>query len=192
MTGLTQKKEIILRHELEFADSIGSAILEKPKVSIWLIFIPILFLFFIYRMKKFKNDRGKFVEEFMTARRTAMGIALDAAAAEGRANPDIAAQIPDLPEPLKKPYISWMKILSAHYLELLTADGDDFRLLVRTAYRNRDNYLLALDRLNTAEKEFHTALKPYLDSVEGSSDITASIESLSRRLRSEMAGTIFR
>lgn len=191
MTGLSQKKEIVLRHETEFANSVGAGLLEKPKVSIWMIFIPILFLFFIYRMKKFKDSRIKFVEEFMTARRIAMDIALEAAEEGGKIKTDISAHIPELSEPLKKPYISWMKTLSGYYLELLAADGEDFRSLVRKAFRNRSDYLLALNRLNTAEKEFYTALAPYLDSVEGSSGITASIESISRRLRSETAGTIF-
>jgi hypothetical protein len=192
MKDLTQKKEIILRHELAFANSIGSAVFEKPKVSFWMIFIPILFLYFIYRIKKFKNDRVKFDEEFMTTRRAAMDVALGAAAADGMTEMGEATRYSELPEPLQKPYISWMKTLSGHYLELLTADGDDFESLVRAAYCNRNNYLLTLDRLNNVEKEFYTALKPFLDSVEGTADIIiATIESQSRRLRSDMVDRIF-
>ena len=188
---LTRKKEIILCHELAFADSIGSAVLEKPKASTWMIFIPIFFLFFIYRMKKFKKDRTKFLEEFMKARRDAMDIALDSAAAEGGASLDGAVQVPDLPEPLQKPYVSWIQILAGHYLDLLTADGDDFGSLVCAAYQKRSNYLLVLNSLNSAEKGFYTALKPYLASVEGAFDISAKIEAESRRLRSDTAGSIF-
>lgn len=191
MKDLIQKKEIILRHELAFAKEIGAAVFEKPRVSFWMVFIPILFLYFIYRMQKFKSDRAKFDEEFMTTRRAAMDVALGAAAADGMTEMDRTARGSELPAPLQKPYLSWIKTLSSHYLELLTADGDDFESLVRAAYRNRNNYLLVLDGLNTVEKEFYTALKPFLDSVEGTADIIATIESQSRRLRSEMVDRIF-
>lgn len=188
---LTQKKEIILRHELAFANEIGAAVFEKPRVSFWMVFIPILFLYFIYRMQKFKSDRAKFDDEFMTGRRRAMDIALGDAAADGITEMDWAALGSELPAPLQKPYIYWIKSLSSHYLDLLTANGDDFESLVRTVYCNRNNYLLTLDRLNNAEKEFYAALKPFLGSVEGTADIIATIESQSRRLRSDMVDRIF-
>ena len=40
-------------------------------------------------------------------------------------------------------------------MDLLAAEGDSFEALVRSAYRNRTNYLLTLNRLNTVEKEFY-------------------------------------
>lgn len=189
--NLTQKKEIILSHELAFANKIGAALFEKPKVSIWMIFIPILFLYFIFRMQKFKNDRIKFDEEFMTTRRKAMDNAFHAAEASGRTEMSYAAWGSELPAPLQKPYASWIKTLSSHYMDLLSADGDDFESLIRTAYRNRDNYLVTLERLNNAEKEFYTALKPLMSQVEGTAQIIATLESESRRLRSGTAFRIF-
>jgi hypothetical protein len=188
---LTQKKEVILSNELAFANKIGAALFEKPKVSIWMIFIPILFLYFIFRMQKYKNDRIKFDEEFMTARRKAMDIALGASEAEFMTEMSGATQYPELPVPLQKPYFSWIKTLSSHYLDLLSADGDDFESLISAAYFNRDNYMLTLDRLNNAEKDFYTALKPLMAKVEGTAQIIATIESESRRLRSETAYRIF-
>ena len=191
MKDLTQKKEIILRHELAFADEIRAAVFEKPKVSYWMVFIPILFLYFIYRMQKFKSDRMKFNEEFMSARKRAMDIALGDSAADGMAETDWNAHGSELPAPLQKPYFYWIKSLSSHYLELLTADGDDFESLVRAAYRNRNDYMLILDGLNSVEKDFYTALKPLMAQVEGTAGIIATIELQSRRLRSETAFRIF-
>ena len=191
MKDLTQKKEIILRRELAFADEIGAAVFEKPEVSYWMVFIPILFLYFIYRMQKFKSDRMKFNEEFMSARKRAMDIALGDSATGGIAETDWAAHGSELPAPLQKPYIYWIKTLSSHYLEMLSASGDDFESLVRAAYRNRSDYLLALEKLNNAEKDFYTALKPLMAQVEGTADIIAIIESQSRKLRSETADRIF-
>lgn len=191
LKDLTQKKEIILRHELAFANEIGAAVFEKPKVSYWMIFIPILFLYFIYRMQKFRNDRIRFNEEFMSARRFAMDNAVSAAEAKDSTEMGDAAWGSELPAPLQKPYASWIKTLSSHYLDLLTAEGDDLESMVRSAYRSRDNYMLALERMNNAEKDFYTALKPLMAQVEGTADIITTIESQSRRLRHETACRIF-
>ncbi len=182
------KKETILQHERMLSDAIGSAVLEKPRVSTWMIFIPILFLFFIYRMKKFKKDQVKFIEELMTVRQAAMDDAFNTAE---QGSPGLAPVPPDLPEPLQTPYASWLQTLSNHYLALLTAEGDDFGSLVCAAYGNRNNYLGVIHRLGMAEKGFYTALKPYLDSVEGAYDIAGKIQSESCRLRSETVSTIF-
>ncbi len=189
---LTEKRDIILTHELTFANEIGTALFEKPKVSVWMIFIPILFLYFIFRMQKFRNDRMKFSTEFMAARREAMALAYDASAAKGPAGNDGVKRSAKLPEPLQEPYGLWIKALSSLYLDLLSADGNDFDALVRRAYRTRAEYLDTLDRVNQLEKAFYAALKPLMSEVEGSEAIIASLESESWRLRRATADRIFR
>lgn len=190
LMDLTQKTDIILKHELRFADEIGAVLFEKPKVSVWMIFIPILFLYFVFRMQKFKNDRIKFSAEFMSARREAMDMALEASTVSP-AGKDSEKQHAKLPEPLQKPYGSWIKALSSLYQDLLSADGNDFESLARTAYPGRDQYLEALERLNKAEKEFYAALKPLMAEVDGTAAIIATLESESRRLRMDTADRIF-
>ncbi len=189
--NLIRKKDIILRHELAFANEIGAVLFEKPKVSYWMIFIPILFLYFIFRMLKFKNDRIKFSEEFMSARREAMKAAFDASATGGSLDMNTATPYEKLPKPLQEPYASWIKTLSSFYLNLLAADGEDFDSLVKSAYRNKSSYEEALEKLNHAEKEFYMALKPLMTGVEGTAAIIAKIESESGRLRAESVIRIF-
>jgi len=190
MKTLTQKKEMILQRELAFANAIGAAVFEKPQVSFWMVLIPILFLYFIYRMQKYKSGRMKFDEEFMTTRRRAMDAALDAMAAKGK--PDMTdARNSGLPAPLQEPYVSWVKALAEYYMDLLSAGGETFEALVRAAYRNRTDYLLILNRQTAVEREFYSALKPHLGAAEGASEIIATIESQSQRLRRELAEEIF-
>lgn len=189
--NLTRKKDIILSRELRFANEIGALLFEKPKVSYWMIFIPILFLYFIFRMQKFKNDRIKFSEEFMSARKEAMDIAFGTAAPGSLTEKSSEKQYSKLPDALQEPYASWIKALSSLFLDLLFADGNDVESLIRTAYRNRNGYMEALDRLNNAEKEFYAALKPLMAKVEGSAGIITKMEFESRRLRIEMADRIF-
>ncbi len=190
--NLTQKKEIILKQESAFADKIGAALFEKPKASVWMIFIPFLFLYFIFRMQKFKKDRIQFSAEFMSARREAMDTALDTSVPGGSRETDAASRYEKLPGPLQKPYQSWIKTLSSFYLNLLSSEGNDFESLVRRAYRNKRSYQEALEKLSHAEQEFYTALKPLMAKVEGASAVITGIESESRRLRNESAISIFK
>lgn len=192
MKALDHKREIILQSELAFANAIGTSVLNKPKVSYWMVFIPILFLYFIYRMQSYKSERLKFSEEFMITRRRAIDVALEAATTGNSPDIDVVARNAGLPEPLHKPYVFWVKVLVKYYLELLAAEGGCFDSIVRAAYSNRSNYLLTLNRLNTVEKDFYTALKPHLAATEGAADIITKIESQSQGLRRKLADHIFR
>jgi zona occludens toxin (predicted ATPase) len=191
MKGLERKKELILQSELAFANAVGAAVFEKPKVSFWMVLVPLLFLYFIYRMQKFKSGRMNFDREFMTTRRKALDLAVEALAADAKPDIDQIAGQTGLMSVLERPYASWLKALVDYYTDLLAATGDSFESLVRSAYRNRTNYLLTLNRLNTVEKDFYAALKPQMAATEGAAAIIATIEEHSRRLRRELAESIF-
>jgi hypothetical protein len=192
MTALAHKRDLILQRELAFANAIGTSVLDKPKVSFWMVLIPILFVYFIYRMQTFKSGRIKFDEEFMTTRRRAMDAALGAVETNGLPDIDALARSSGLPEALHEPYAAWMEALVGHYMELLAAAGDSFESLVRAAYHDRNGYLLALNRLTTVEKAFYQALKPHLGAAEGAADIIETIEAQSQQLRRELAQQVFR
>ena len=191
MKGLERKKELILQRELAFSNAVGAAVFEKPKVSFWMVLVPLLFLYFIYRMQKYKSGRMRFDEEFMTTRRRAMNIALEAVEEGTRPDIDRIARESGLTEALEKPYASWLKVLVDFYMDLLVANGDSFESLVRSAYRNRTNYLLTLNRLSTVEKEFYAAIKPQLAATEGAAAVIATIETQSQQLRRDLAENIF-
>lgn len=191
MKGLERKQALILERELAFANAVGAAVFEKPKVSFWMLMVPLLFLHFIYRMQKFKNGRMRFDQEFMITRRKALDLAVEALETGVKPNIDRIAGESGLTDALEKPYASWLKALVEYYTDLLAATGESFESLVRSAYRNRTNYLLALNRLNAVEKEFYAALKPQMASTEGAASVIATIEEQSRRLRRELAESAF-
>lgn len=191
MKGLERKKELILQRELVFANAIGAKVFEKPKVSFWMVLIPILFLYFVYRMQRFKSGRMKFDQEFMTTRRKALVLAVEALETGVKPNIDRIARESGITDALEKHYASWLRTLVDYYDDLLAAEGDTFEALVRSAYHNRTNYLLALNRLSTVEKEFYRALKPQLAATEGAAAVIAAIEEHSRRLRRDLAEQIF-
>jgi hypothetical protein len=191
MKGLDKKKELILERELAFANAVGAAVFEKPKVSFWMVMIPLLFLYFIYRMQKYKNGRMKFDQDFMTTRRKAMDLAVEALETGIKPNIDRIVGQSGITDALEKPYASWLRALVDYYDDLLATNGDSFDALVRSAYRSRTNYLLILNRLNTVEKEFYEALKPQMTVTEGAVAIIAAIEEQSRRLRRNLAESVF-
>ena len=191
MKGFEQKKEMILQRELMFANAIGAKVFEKPQVHFWMVLIPILFLYFIYRMQRFKSGRMKFDQEFMTTRRKAMDLAVEALETGVKPNIDRIARESGITDALEKTYAAWLRALVEHYDDLLAANGESFEALVRSTYHNRTNYLLTLNRLNTVEKEFYAALKPQLAATEGAAAVIEAIEEHSRRLRRDLAEQIF-
>jgi hypothetical protein len=88
-------------------------------------------------------------------------------------------------------YGLWMVALTDYYSVLLQGKGDSLTELIRGRYRNRAEYLLALNRLNSAEGEFYAALKPQMKAMDGAAEIIAAVEKNSRSLRREMAERIF-
>jgi hypothetical protein len=191
MKDLDKKKELILARELAFANAVGAAVFEKPRVSFWMVMVPLLFLYFIHRMQKYKNGRMKFDEDFMVTRRRALELAIETLESDHRIDLNQAVRQYGLTDELEKPYAAWMNVLVDHYQDLLAAEGENYDTLVRKAYRTRTNYLLTLNRLNTVEKEFYAAIKPKLAPAEGTADIIATIEKESQRLRRDLAEQVF-
>ena len=54
---------------------------------------------------------------------------------------------------LVRAHLELIEILAAHYLKLLTADGDTFNLLVEEAYQNSDNFKQFITTVTPAENE---------------------------------------
>jgi hypothetical protein len=74
----------------------------------------------------------------------------------------------------------WLNVLIDHYMDLLQAEGDHIEDLIKSVYKNRTNYLLFINRLNSVEKKFNTALKSHLpDTIDGANDIMAAMETYS-------------
>jgi hypothetical protein len=191
MKELERKKELILERELAFSNALGAAVFEKPKVSFWMILVPLLFLYFIYRMQKYKTGRMKFGKDFMTTRRKALDLAIETLETGRKPNIDRIVRDSSISDALEKPYVSWLRVLVDYYGDLLAANGDSFDVLARSAYRSRTNYLLALNRLNTVEKEYYDALKPQMAAIEGAAAIIVAIEEQTRRLRRKLAESVF-
>lgn len=191
MTALRDRKELIGDWERGLANAVGAKVFEKPQASFWMIVLPILFLYFLYRMQKYKTGRLRFEEEFLRTRRLALDLAEAALASGGKADLEAAVRGAGLIDRLERPYAAWLRELVEFYMDLLKVEGARFEELVRAAFRNRAELLLRLNRLNRLEQEFYRALRPTLADTEGAHEILRVMAEEIERLRREMAGRVF-
>ena len=126
---LARRKELILESEMTFANKIGAAVFEKPKVNMWMIMLPILFLYFIYRMQSYKRGRMKFDEDFMVTRRRVMDVAFEAVQTQNGPDLDRVIRQAEIANEISGPYASWVRVLAEYYMDLLVCDGNSFESL---------------------------------------------------------------
>ena len=188
-----EKKVIILSAEEEFAYKLAKMVLVKPKLSVWMILIPIIVIFHMYRHKKVVSGQKEFAENYLISRKRALNEALQACESERNADIGKIVELADIPLDTKEVYAEWLTLLVAHYQDLIMVEGNNFGKLIKSAYKSRSGYLLFLNRLNQVEKNFNSALKPHLyQTTEAVDEIVASMEKNSEELRRIQAKKIFR
>ena len=191
--SLNDKKQQILDHETMLAQLLARQVLDKPKPPLWMIFVPVFFVFFIQKMNQYKSGLEDFVENYLKSRRRALEAAV--AAEESGIAVDMEAlleTIGNIPQQARPLFAEWMGTLIEHYLLLLTSPGNDHSALVRNAYRNKTNYLLFCNCLNKAENAYNVALLPEMQG--DSQDIHHIIQKMDicvTNLRRQDAETIF-
>ncbi len=192
MTSITKKKELILKYEQKFADGVAVAVIDKPKLSSWMILIPIIFIHYFYRMKKFADGRKEFAQHFILTRKRALEEALTSIESGGKPDVNALVKMSSAPKETHSDYKKWLEVLLDHYLDLLRSEGDSFEALIRSVYKTKINYLLFFNHLNRVERQFNTALKPSLSkTTEGINHIVVNIEQRCKQLRAKEAERIF-
>jgi len=159
-----QKKQQILDHESQLARQLALQVLEKHKPPIWMIFVPIFFVFFVQKMNQYKSGLTEFVDNYIKSRRLALEEALEAEETERPVDvTGLVKKVVTVPEQAKPFFTQWMAILVDHYRLLLTSQGNSHSVLVRAGYQNKTNYLLFCNCLNKAENAYSMALLPEMD-----------------------------
>ena len=192
MDLISEKSRLILEHDQYFAFLLAGKVLEKPKVDIWMILLPILFVYYMNNFQKFKDGRKTFAAHYMVTRKRALEEAVALAHSGNAADPDDLAKESGIPAEAQNKLAELFAVLIGHYEILLKATGRDFDSLVRSAYKNLTNYLLFINRINNAEKELNMALEPQLATVSaGVNDIISAMEKHTDQIRLKEAHDIF-
>jgi len=192
MGSFEEKSEIIGASEEKFAYALASAVLDKPKISIWMILIPIIIVFHMFRYQKYVDGRNKFVEHYQLSRKRALEANVRALKAGRKYDLHALVTQTNISEDAKSEYTAWIRILCDHYADLLRCEGESIETLVKSAYKNRTNYLLFLNQLNDSEKRLNEALSPQLrETTEGIDEIIWRMEHATEMLRRAEAERIF-
>lgn len=192
MVSLDKNKELILNYEKKFADCVAVSVIDKPKLTMWMILIPIIFVYYFYRLKKFADGRKDFAQQFILTRKRALEEASASLASGGKPDMEALVKLSSAPKETHADYRKWLKVLLDHYQDLLRSKGDSIEILIRSAYKTRTNYLLFLNQLNRVEGQFNAALKPFLiENIDGVNQIVSNIEQRCKQLRHEDARNIF-
>ena len=192
MASLTEKRDLIRSNEETFAYSLSAIVIEKPKISVWMILIPIILVYHMYRQKSYVEGRRAFAENFLITRNRALEAAVRSIENQSPLDESSVVKEASIPESTREDYSAWVRVLMTHYKDLLRCEGDSFETLVRAAYKNKTNYLLFLNILNKSEKRFNSALKPHLQATtEGVDEIIDRMEKGSEKLRYQEAERIF-
>lgn len=189
---MTHKRDLILVGEKEFAAQVSARVIDKPKLDVWMILIPIFFIFYFWQLKRYAKGRKTFAEKFLITRERALDEALRSAESGKGADVEQLVQASDIPVETRQGYRSWVALLVEHYRDLILAQGSSYPALVRSTYKTRSNYLLFLNRLNQVEREFDAALKPHLEkATEDVNGIIKLMEESVISLRRQLAEEIF-
>lgn len=193
MDLLVLKKEWIVDQERTFARDLAREVIEIPKLSLWMILIPILLVYHIYQHNKAAKGRSDFAEHYLLSRLRSLEETCDALAAQRPPDPEtVVALATELPPSARSAYRNWISVLMRHYADLLQAHGADFRELVVAVYRSRSNLLLHLNQVNRLEKSLNAALKGHVaGNTQSVADTITRIETRSADLRRRQAETLF-
>ena len=192
MVSLTKKSDLIRSNETAFAYSLSQIVIEKPKISVWMILIPIILVYHMYRHKRYVEGRKAFAENYLITRNRALEAVVRSIANEDTMDEFSVVNEANIPESTREEYAAWVRVLMTHYKDLLRCEGDSFDALVRSAYKTKTNYLLFLNILSKSEKRFNSSLKPHLqNTTEGVGEIIDRMEKGSEKLRYREAERIF-
>jgi hypothetical protein len=187
------KRLIILEHETWFAGALAGRVMARPKLSVWMILIPIIFVYYFYQLQKVMEGRKQFTAHYLKGRVRALDAAVEALETGVKPDAEALARLSDVPEEVLPLQTEFLSVLVGHYTGLLGAEGGDFASLVRSTYRERTNYLLLLNRLTRAEGKVNEALKPRLQEAQPDVEsVIRAVEEGSESIRRELAETIFR
>ena len=186
-------KTLILAHERTFAALLANQILVKPKLSVLMIFIPFIFIFYFQDFSKYKQQRKEFLDNWLLSRKKALNEAFEAIDEKRKPDTQTLADQARLKPRVTDKYEHLLRVMVTHYTLLLNARGDTHEALVRSAYGNRQGeYLFFMNQLTEAENALNKALLPQLRKT--SENVGSTIKKIERgsdRLRRLEINEIF-
>jgi hypothetical protein len=183
--------DLIWNHENQFAYKVAKQVLQKPPISVWIVLMPILFLFYAHKIQQYKAGIHNFSQGLM---RTKI-LALDSALKEintGSKDEEVkdnfvSTELETSTEVMQAQnrQLAEVELLKVHYGKLLCQKGTSYGGLVRQAYQTSGAYRLFLNQLTQIEKEVMEAVLQAYHPKEEDRAVTQKMQEAMHALREE-------
>lgn len=153
-----EKYNIIVGAETQFSREVSLGVVVTRPLASWFYLIPGAFIIDFLRRS---SAVRQYTKNYMFPRKLALDAARGIARKEkklpvySRIKENIEAWLISLSlysKDLEQAYTALVDLLIDHYLKLLNTEGNSYYLLIKNAYRNRDNYRNFLNRITAAEQ----------------------------------------
>ncbi len=188
-----QKKMLILAAETSMSRQLALRVIDKPLPRVWMIFIPIIFVMYFWKLKEYENALKEFSEHHLLSWSRTLEAAF--VASKSGISADVSKLVDQVgyqQEKTRIVYAKWLTLLIEHYQLLFTGNGDSYPELVRAAYQNKSNYMIFCHRIGKTEATFNMVL---LETIDGDStdlcQVTKTMIEGMRDLRFQEAEKIF-
>ena len=195
---LETRHALIWHQEKIVAYDLAKVLIDKPRVTVWMIMLPLLFLFFIQDLKKYKAAIGNFVDNFLKNKKIALdlafkaergGLSLETMRTEWISEvQSTAVEQPELLE-TQTDEIAW---LIDHYSRLLAADGNSYDALIKNAYSSFSAYQHFIDTLLDLENAVIRAAFKYNPPNENTRELVILMQNAIRKIRQKERNRVFR
>ena len=190
--NLAQNRDLILAHERQFAGRVAGEVVDKPVLAMWMILIPVFFVFYFFQLKRYKNGLKEFSRNFLITRERALDHVCEASGQNSTVDMDELVAQSDSPEQVRHEYRLWIEALVDHYRTLIQAPGSSYEELVRNGFNDEPSYQSSLDRLNRTERDLSHALTPHLPGDEQTIEaVIKSMQASVQMLRQSQCEEIF-
>jgi len=190
--SLEQKRDLILDREKLFCHQVSAEILDKPRLGVWMILIPVFCVFYFYQLKRYSEGRREFAANFLITRERALNSVYKAVSEGAEVEIEKIVEAGDIPVHTQDEYRNWLNMLTGHYHRLICGTGPTYDALIRSTYTNRKQYVSFIQELNRVEQEFNAKLQPHLDLDNAEvQEIVSKIENTTARLRQQQVKELF-
>jgi hypothetical protein len=157
--NLEARHAMILHQERVLSYELAKVMIKKPRVSVWMVMLPLLFLFFIQDVRKYKAGIRDFADGFFKNKKIALDLTLKAMLEDVPLKEALTAFASNV-EPvlsdqmeLHEKQMKEIAYLMMHYQRLLTARGDTYEALIKNTFGSAAAYQRFLDGLADLERE---------------------------------------
>ncbi len=189
---IEKNRDIILEREKTFCHQVSAAVIEKPRLGVWMILIPVFFVFYFWQLSRYSEGRKDFAKNFLVSRERALNCAFEAAKSNSAPNIELLLDAIELPDQARQKYKDWILLLTSHFLKLINGKGETFTELVHSSYGSKKDLRNFYEQLSQAEREFNSSIAPDQDAPDTETlDVLQIIDAAVTQLRHQEIKDVF-